>query len=295
MEAMKRNFLLRGFFNRRGYFDLDSISPPSIATGVLENGKRKAMRIWLSNAVLFEAGPDGTESAHRGRPGADRLRHGHLPRYLPANPLVVEGYATARQRRRPVPHRPHAGGIVREYVMDRYELMPQHTGFIALGSDAHRKPIRRRLGWRVGDALPGSRGAAVHGSADGRCPASASVLEFRTAGPPRRACERTNGSDGRGAGWSADGHVRGISLLHRARARTLRDRIEPAMDDLRNEFARFQRTIEKVGEHGERRDACRQGIQRGAYADRSSIRRSHVALSGGVGLAFHKTEEKHHG
>src|SRR4030095_1978181 len=38
MEAMKHNFLLRGFFNRRGYFDLDAISPVQYRTGVLENG-----------------------------------------------------------------------------------------------------------------------------------------------------------------------------------------------------------------------------------------------------------------
>jgi gas vesicle protein len=32
------------------------------------------------------------------------------------------------------------------------------------------------------------------------------------------------------------------------RGRVLRDRIEPAVDELKHEFARFQRTIEKVGE-----------------------------------------------
>ena len=42
MEALKRNFLLRGYFNRRGYFDLDDISPADYRDGVLENGKRKA-------------------------------------------------------------------------------------------------------------------------------------------------------------------------------------------------------------------------------------------------------------
>ena len=58
MEAMKHNFLLRGFFNKRGYYDLDSISPVEYRTGVLENGKRKAMRIWLKSSLLFEPGPD---------------------------------------------------------------------------------------------------------------------------------------------------------------------------------------------------------------------------------------------
>jgi hypothetical protein len=61
MEAMKHNFLLRGFFNRRGYFDLASISPAEYRAGILENGKRKAMRIWLKSSVLFDRGVDGTE------------------------------------------------------------------------------------------------------------------------------------------------------------------------------------------------------------------------------------------
>jgi hypothetical protein len=37
-------------------------------------------------------------------------------------------------------------------------------------------------------------------------------------------------------------------LFFTGRGQTLRDRIEPAMDDLRHEFARFQRTFEQVGE-----------------------------------------------
>jgi gas vesicle protein len=37
-------------------------------------------------------------------------------------------------------------------------------------------------------------------------------------------------------------------LFFTDRGRELRDRIEPAIDDLRREFARFQKTIEKVGD-----------------------------------------------
>ena len=96
MEAMKHNFLLRGFFNRRGYFDLDSISPAEYRTGVLENGKRKAMRIWLkSAAAASRPGPDGTEVLDSdGALGSIRRCRPTL-KYLPANPLVVEGYAPA--------------------------------------------------------------------------------------------------------------------------------------------------------------------------------------------------------
>ena len=37
-------------------------------------------------------------------------------------------------------------------------------------------------------------------------------------------------------------------LFFTDRGRTLRDRMEPLVDDLREEFTRFQRTFEKVGE-----------------------------------------------
>jgi phospholipid/cholesterol/gamma-HCH transport system substrate-binding protein len=140
MEAMKHNFLLRGFFNRRGYFDLDAISPAQYRNGVLENGKRKAMRIWLSAPVLFEEGPGGEVGlSAEGRSRVDSAMTTYL-RHVPANPIVVEGYSTegslgdryrvSRQR----------AGIVREYLLGRYGLMPQNTGYIALGSDADGSP-----------------------------------------------------------------------------------------------------------------------------------------------------------
>ena len=37
-------------------------------------------------------------------------------------------------------------------------------------------------------------------------------------------------------------------LFFTERGRELRDRIEPAVDEMRREFTRFQKTIEKVGE-----------------------------------------------
>jgi phospholipid/cholesterol/gamma-HCH transport system substrate-binding protein len=140
MEALKHNFLLRGFFNRRGYFDLDAISPVQYRGGVLENGKRKAMRIWLGAPILFETVPNGTEELTKeGRDRIDSAMTTFL-KYLPTNPLVIEGYATegtvgeqyrlSRQR----------AGIVREYVLGRFGLMPQHTGYIAMASEAVDSP-----------------------------------------------------------------------------------------------------------------------------------------------------------
>ena len=139
MEAMKHNFLLRGFFNRRGYYDLDAISPAQYRNGVLENGKRKAMRIWLSSPVLFEQGADREVLSAEGRARIDSAMTTYL-RHVPANPIVVEGYAsegTLGDRYRLSRQR---AGLVREYLLGRYGLTPQNTGYIALGSDAQGSP-----------------------------------------------------------------------------------------------------------------------------------------------------------
>jgi phospholipid/cholesterol/gamma-HCH transport system substrate-binding protein len=144
MEAMKHNFLLRGFFNRRGYFDLDAISPAQYRTGVLENGKRKAMRIWLKSAMVFEAGPDGTEVlSESGSARIDSAMSTYL-KYLPANPLVVEGYAPAATVAERFRLSRRRAGIVREYILGKYDIPPQNAGFIGLGAEAVDSPDKDR-------------------------------------------------------------------------------------------------------------------------------------------------------
>jgi phospholipid/cholesterol/gamma-HCH transport system substrate-binding protein len=140
MEAMKRNFLLRGFFKNRGYYDLDAISPADYRNGVLENGKRKAMRIWLGDRVLFASGPDGGDVlTDDGRARIDSAMATYL-KYVPANPIVVEGYSTAGTVGERYSRSRTRAAIVREYVLGRYEMMPQNIGSIALADDAKDSP-----------------------------------------------------------------------------------------------------------------------------------------------------------
>jgi phospholipid/cholesterol/gamma-HCH transport system substrate-binding protein len=132
MEALKHNFLLRGFFNKRGYYDLDAISPSDYRNGVLENGKRKALRIWLGSNVLFATAADGTETLTAdGRQRLDSAMATYL-KYVPSNPIVVEGYAVTGSVSERYARARSRAAVVREYVMNRYELPPQSTGFIAL-------------------------------------------------------------------------------------------------------------------------------------------------------------------
>ncbi len=140
MEALKHNFLLRGFFNRRGYFDLDAISPADYRKGVLENGKRKAMRIWLGEDVLFTQEANGTEVlSEDGRTRIDSAMATYLE-YLPANPIVIEGYSTAGTTPDRFRLARQRAAIVRAYVLGRYELPPQNVGYMALGREASGSP-----------------------------------------------------------------------------------------------------------------------------------------------------------
>jgi len=140
MEALKRNFLVRGFFNKRGYFDLDAISPAEYRSGVLENGRRKAMRTWLSSRVLFEMLPDGTEIlSPDGKARLDSAMASYLE-YVPSNPIVVEGYSTGGILTEQFQQARHRAGTVREYLLGKYALAPQATGSLALGADAQGSP-----------------------------------------------------------------------------------------------------------------------------------------------------------
>ncbi|HXH07430.1 MAG TPA: MlaD family protein [Vicinamibacterales bacterium] len=143
-EALKHNFLLRGFFTRRGYFDLDDLSAADYRRGVLETGGRRALRIWIAADVLFTGGPDGTTTlADAGRARLDSAMSTFV-RYLDGGPLVVEGYATAPTEAEQYRASLQRARAVREYLIDRFSLDPRHVGAVPLGADAPGSPAGGR-------------------------------------------------------------------------------------------------------------------------------------------------------
>src|SRR6185369_5595108 len=59
-EALKHNFLLRGFFRSRGYYNLDRISAEQYRRNSAFSSAAN-FRAWLPASELFQAGPDGQE------------------------------------------------------------------------------------------------------------------------------------------------------------------------------------------------------------------------------------------
>jgi len=139
MEALKRNFLVRGFFRDRGFFSLSEISPDAYRSGALtRRGARRAVRVWLGAAVLFEADPArplGERLSDDGKARVDSAVATFIDR-LPGNALIVEGYAKQGTKDEQYLRARTRASLVRDYLIGKFELNPELTGVMPLGPDA---------------------------------------------------------------------------------------------------------------------------------------------------------------
>jgi phospholipid/cholesterol/gamma-HCH transport system substrate-binding protein len=139
-EALKRNFLFRGFFRQRGFFDLDSLSREAYQSGVLEGDRRTALRIWIEAGVMFDRTPDGVEQlTAAGRRRLDSAM-ADLVRYPRDSPLVVEGYAQSRESEAPYLMSDDRAQLVREYLIARFRRQTTLTGVMAMSDRAPGSP-----------------------------------------------------------------------------------------------------------------------------------------------------------
>jgi phospholipid/cholesterol/gamma-HCH transport system substrate-binding protein len=143
MDALKRNFLVRGFFNRRGYFDLAEISPAAYRQGVLtKSGGRQLARTWLRAEGLFAPDADGRESLTE--PGKVLIDAAIAPalEYVASGIVVVEGYAQDGPLPAQYLQSRDRAASVREYLIGRFHLDPGSTGAMPLGAMSTDSPGR---------------------------------------------------------------------------------------------------------------------------------------------------------
>ena len=139
-EALKRNFLLRGFFQDRGFYDLEALSPAAYAEGALAGDNRTPVRVWIAADVLFAREDDGPVTLTReGERRVDSVM-ADLLRYPRESPLVVEGYAADAS-----PELSHVvaadrAAAVRDYLLQRYRRSATLTGAIPMGAEAQDSP-----------------------------------------------------------------------------------------------------------------------------------------------------------
>lgn len=139
-EALKRNFFFRGFFNRRGYFDLDDIGVEEYREGALETKNRQVLRVWVSADVLFATTPTGEEQLTDS--GRQRLDSAMAPflHYPPTTPFVIEGYAAAATTDAQFVLSRSRALQVRDYLVGKYGLNPAYVAIMPLGAEAPGSP-----------------------------------------------------------------------------------------------------------------------------------------------------------
>ena len=143
MDALKHNFLLRGFFNKRGYFDLAQISPADYRQGALtKDSDRRLVRVWLRSDALLESDPGHPEReqlSEAGKAGVDSAIAPYLE-YLASGIVMVEGYAQQGPLDEQYLRSRARASIVRDYLVGTFHLDPQATGAMPLSADSTGSP-----------------------------------------------------------------------------------------------------------------------------------------------------------
>jgi phospholipid/cholesterol/gamma-HCH transport system substrate-binding protein len=139
-ESLKRNFLFRGMFRGRGFYDLDSISAEDYRGGEFAGKNRVPLRIWLDAAVLFVTDADGNEAlTPEGRQRLDSAMATFV-KYPKQMPFMIEGYSGGATTDAAHLKSAARAVLVRDYLVRRFALNPNTTGWMPLGLEAVDSP-----------------------------------------------------------------------------------------------------------------------------------------------------------
>jgi phospholipid/cholesterol/gamma-HCH transport system substrate-binding protein len=132
-EALKHNFLFRGFFKRRGFYDLGALTAREYASPEFGKGF-KTHRIWLDSAALFDKDAKGIQAlSEAGKSRLDEAMTAILA--FPRNgPLMIEGFAGEGTPSQQFLAGRGRASRVQAYLIARFRLRPAYTGVISMGA-----------------------------------------------------------------------------------------------------------------------------------------------------------------
>ncbi|HZS56326.1 MAG TPA: MlaD family protein [Bryobacteraceae bacterium] len=142
-EAVKHNFFLRGFFKRRGYYNLDELSPSEYESS--EFLKKARTRVWIAAAGLFTSNSNGAQELSKDGPAILDQNMSQLVSHLPHNPMMIEGYsASATPAQQYLISRQRAVEV-RQYLESHFHLNSKLVGIMPLGD--HPPETSGRENW----------------------------------------------------------------------------------------------------------------------------------------------------
>ncbi|QEE28903.1 MCE family protein [Terriglobus albidus] len=131
-EALKRNFFFKGFFKRRGYYSLASLSPKEYRQSKLFANVNNH-RSWLSADHLFRQGPQSPEElTAEGRRLIDSAIAGYGDAVF-QSPIVIEGYSDTPDQADQLDSSYRRAQLVRVYLEARFPFATKNLGMISLG------------------------------------------------------------------------------------------------------------------------------------------------------------------
>lgn len=130
-EALKHNFLTRGFFKKRGYYTLADISPEKYRRDHVFTS-RTNRREWLAGSELFQSGANGQEElSARGK----ALLNTTIVEYgdsIVESPIVVEGYWNGSVPADQLRLSHNRAILVRQYLQRQFQLDTKNVGVVPL-------------------------------------------------------------------------------------------------------------------------------------------------------------------
>jgi phospholipid/cholesterol/gamma-HCH transport system substrate-binding protein len=131
-EALKHEFLFKGFFKHRGYDNLDELPVEQYRAGQIFK-KLPESRQWIAAPDLFTTNQSGEEVlSPQGRQNIDQALGQFKAIY--DRPLIVEGYASSGSPSEELVQSRRRAALVRGYLQVHYHVAPKNTGIIALRS-----------------------------------------------------------------------------------------------------------------------------------------------------------------
>lgn len=132
-RALKRNWLFRGFFNNRGFFDLELVSVEDYKAGKFAQDRAR-LREWVHAQDLFRRKEDGSEElTEAGRKKLEEGIAGFL-RYAANSPLIIEGYSAEGTESEQYLRSRDRGHLARSFLMRRFNLNPNYVGVMPMGA-----------------------------------------------------------------------------------------------------------------------------------------------------------------
>ncbi len=130
-EALKHNFLLRGFFRKRGYYTLTALSPDTYRKDSLF-AAQNTDRAWLPADQLFHPDSHGVEELTSPGRSALRAAFGNYGQRSFQGPVVVEGYSDCESVSDRLAVSRTRAILVRNYLQSNFHLDTGKLGAVAL-------------------------------------------------------------------------------------------------------------------------------------------------------------------